>query len=206
MMDDDFLEYIETAIVPQYANFDKAHNVAHVREVMAESLKLAATYGTNPMMCLAIAAYHDLGLKTDRPSHHIHSGEILRSDETLRRWFSSEEINTMKEAVEDHRSSAQKPPRSLYGKIVADADKNLEPILTIRRAVQFGIAHHPEQGKKWHYGRMKEHMMEKYAEGGYLKLMLPTSTNADNLERLRQIISNEESLRRIFDQIYSEER
>lgn len=206
MMDEDFLNYIETAIVPQYAQFDKAHNLTHVREVMSESLELAARYGANPMMSLAIAAYHDLGLTIDRPSHHIHSGRILQADKTLRRWFSEEEIATMKEAVEDHRASAQEPPRTLYGKIVAEADKNLDPLYTLRRAVQYGIAHHPEADREWHYERVRQHMLEKYAEGGYLKLHLPQSTNAENLKRLRQIIENEEDLRRIFDQLYSEER
>lgn len=206
MMDESFLEYIKSQIVPQYEQFDKAHNLGHVQEVMSESLNLAKRYGANPMMCLAIAAYHDLGLKIDREFHHLHSGEILMADPHLTRWFSPEEIATMREAVEDHRASAKNPPRSLYGKIVAEADKNLEPIYTIRRAVQYGIAHHPDESQDWHYERVKEHMLEKYAEGGYLKLLLPQSTNADNLKKLQAIIKNESELRNIFDRLYTEEK
>ncbi|MCQ2217662.1 MAG: phosphohydrolase [Paludibacteraceae bacterium] len=205
MIEKSLSEYIEFEIIPQYKDFDKAHNLEHVQDVIRESLKLAAIYDTNPMMCLTIAAYHDLGLKHDRPQHHIHSGKILKEDANLTRWFSPEEIAVMKEAVEDHRASAKTPPRSIYGKIVAEADKNLEPIYTIRRAVQYGIAHHPDQGREWQYERVKEHMLEKYAEGGYLKLLLPQSTNADNLKRLQQIIKDETELRTIFDQLYTEE-
>ena len=39
----------------------------------------------------------------------------------LRQWFPEEHILIMKEAVEDHRASNKHVPRSIYGKIVADA-------------------------------------------------------------------------------------
>ena len=38
----------------------------------------------------------------DRATHHLISGEILKQDVTLRQWFNEIEIETMKEAVEDH--------------------------------------------------------------------------------------------------------
>lgn len=33
--------YVRQSIIPQYANFDKAHQIDHVEKVMEESLKLA---------------------------------------------------------------------------------------------------------------------------------------------------------------------
>ena len=203
--DQELLNYLNTQIVPQYEAFDKAHNLTHVKEVMEESLQLALLYKADSRMCATIAAFHDLGLKIDRPMHHIHSKTILLEDNQLSRWFTPEELLVMADAVEDHRASAQKPPRSLYGKIVADADKNLDPIYTIRRAVQYGIAHHPGESKEWQYERVKEHMNEKYAEGGYLKLYLPQSSNAEKLSELRQIIADEKRLKETFDQLYEEE-
>ena len=35
------ITYIETAIIPRYKEFDKAHNLSHVRTVIEESLALA---------------------------------------------------------------------------------------------------------------------------------------------------------------------
>lgn len=35
-------EYIQQNIIPQYANFDKAHQIDHVEKVIEESLKLAS--------------------------------------------------------------------------------------------------------------------------------------------------------------------
>ena len=38
------ITYIETAIIPRYKEFDKAHNLSHVRTVIEESLALARQY------------------------------------------------------------------------------------------------------------------------------------------------------------------
>ncbi|MDE6002639.1 MAG: HD domain-containing protein, partial [Prevotella sp.] len=123
----DLVEFIETQILPQYAQFDKAHNMEHVTRVIRSSLDLARRTGADLDMAYAIAAYHDLGLMGPRAIHHITSGKILMQDARLRRWFSPEQLKLMKEAVEDHRASASRAPRSIYGKIVAEADRDIDP-------------------------------------------------------------------------------
>ena len=40
----EFRDYIASEIIPQYADFDKAHRVDHVLKVIAESLKLSQYY------------------------------------------------------------------------------------------------------------------------------------------------------------------
>ena len=106
--------YIETAIIPRYEHFDKAHNLSHVQIVMEESMALCKLYPeTNPQMVYTIAAYHDLGLCRNRETHHLISGEILMADERLKEWFTEEEILIMKEAVEDHRASNKQKPRTI---------------------------------------------------------------------------------------------
>ena len=59
--------------------------------------------------------------------------------------------------------------------------------------------------KEEQYARFRKHLTEKYAEGGYLKLWIPQSDNAGRLAELRQLIINEERIRRVFDQLYEEE-
>ena len=198
--------YIETEIIPRYEHFDKAHNLSHVQTVIEESLSLAAKYGVNESMAYTIAAYHDTGLCRDRATHHLLSGEILKQDETLRQWFSEEEIETMKEAVEDHRASTDHEPRSIYGKIVAEADRVIDPVITLRRTVQYGLKQKPEAEEEWHYQRFCQHLMEKYAPGGYLKLWFPESKNAERLKELQKIIADETQLKSIFQQLFTEEK
>lgn len=198
-------EHIRERIIPQYVNFDKAHRIDHVEKVIEESMKLALHYEVNSAMVYTIAAYHDSGLCEGREFHHIVSGKILFADETLWQWFTDDQMLQMKEAIEDHRASNKQAPRSIYGKIVAEADRIIDPEITLRRTVQYGLSHYPEMDKEHQYERFRKHLADKYAEGGYLKLWIPQSDNAGRLAELRQLITNEERIRRVFDQLYEEE-
>ena len=199
-------EYIQDRIIPQYVNFDKAHQINHAEKVIDESLKLASHYDVDVSMVYVIAAYHDLGLCEGREFHHIVSGRILLADETLRHWFTDEQLLQMKEAIEDHRASNKQAPRSIYGKIVAEADRIIDPEVTLRRTVQYGLSHYPEMDKERQYKRFREHLTNKYEEGGYLKLWIPQSDNAGRLAELRKLIANEDELQQVFDKLYIEEK
>lgn len=202
----DLIEFIETQILPQYAAFDKAHNMEHVTRVIRRSLELARKTGADLDMAYAIAAYHDLGLSGPRAIHHLTSGKILIADARLKRWFSTEQLKLMKEAVEDHRASASRAPRSIYGKIVAEADRDIEPVTVIRRTIQYGLANYPELDDEGHWKRFMQHMDEKYSVNGYIRLWIQGSENERKLNELRQLIANPNEMRPVFDKIYAEER
>ena len=173
----DLVEFIETQILPRYASFDRAHNLEHVTRVIRRSLLLSAQTGADVDMVYTIAAYHDLGMEGPRAIHHITGGKILAQDVRLKRWFSAEKIKIMKEAVEDHRASASRAPRSLYGKIVAEADRDIVPEQVFRRTVQFGLSNYPELSKEEHWKRFRDHMDQKYSANGYIRLWIHGSTN-----------------------------
>ena len=198
-------EFLEREIIPRYAAFDKAHREDHARQVMARSLELAAHYPVDRRMVCVAAACHDLGLSADRRTHHLESGRIIRQMSELRRWFTEDEIETIAQAAEDHRASSDHAPRSIYGRILAEADRLIEPEQIIRRTIQYGLSHYPELSREGHWQRMLEHLHEKYAEGGYLKLWIPESPNAAKLEALRAIIRDETALRRLFEEIFRKE-
>ncbi|MCI6839673.1 MAG: HD domain-containing protein [Prevotella sp.] len=202
----DIMEFVEQNILPRYAMFDKAHNLSHVNSVIKRSLTLALTIGADIDMAYVIAAYHDLGLDGPRAIHHITGGKILASDARLRRWFSPEQIKIMREAVEDHRASASHAPRSIYGKIVAEADRDISPETVFRRTVQYGLAHYPEMSEEEHWARFAEHMDNKYSSHGYIKLWIQNSPNQKSLNDIRNIINDPEALRREFDKYFHEER
>lgn len=204
-MNPELKSYIEREIIPRYEHFDRAHDVGHVRTVIARSLELAARYEVDADMVYAIAAYHDTGLVNGREKHHLDAGRILAADHELRRWFSEEQIRTMREAVEDHRTSSKNAPRSIYGRIVAEADRVIDPATIIRRTVQYGLDHCPGLDREGHFVRCLEHLREKYAEGGYLKLWIPESENARRLEALREVIRNPELIRKAFDEAFDAE-
>ncbi len=199
------ISYIEQEILPRYDHFDTAHRRDHAEMVIRESLRLATQYPVDREMVYAIAAYHDTGLEESRERHHLRSGELMRADQTLRNWFSEEQIGVMTEAVEDHRASSQHPPRSIYGRIVAEADRTIDPELILRRTVQYGLTHYPDYAPEEHYRRFVAHLDEKYAEGGYLRLWIPDSEKEARLAELRALIRDEERLRSTFERLYKTE-
>ena len=201
-LDKALVSYIEQEILPRYDRFDTAHRRDHADDVIGRSLALAKHYDVDYNMVYAIAAYHDTGLCEGRDTHHIVSGRIIREDQRLLQWFTHEQIETMAQAAEDHRASVGHEPRSIYGKIVAEADRLIEPLTVMRRTLQFGLDHYPEMDEEGQFLRFLKHMHEKYSDTGYLKLWLPESENAPRLEELRATIRDEEKLRLAFNELY----
>ena len=196
------MEFVEKQILPRYTAFGESHGLYHVTRVIKNSLELARMLGADINMTYTIAAYHDLGMEGPRAIHHITSGKILTADARLKKWFSPEQIKIMRKAVEDHRASASHAPRSIYDKIVAEADRDIDIDTVFTRAIQYGIEHDPDKDKEWQFKRFDSHMEEKYSNNGYIKLWIPHSPNEKKLKELRDIIVNKELLRQYFDKIY----
>ena len=196
-------EFVEREIVPRYDVFDAGHGRDHVKTVISQALSLARYYPeVDSCMLLTAAAYHDLGLQFGREEHHIHSARIVREDNRLKRWFSDAEIDTIADAAEDHRASSSREPRTIYGRIVAEADRIIDGETIVRRALQYGMKHEPGLDREGQYRRLMEHMREKYDYGGYLKLWIPQSENAKRLEAFRKTLANEKAFHLLFDTIY----
>ncbi len=195
--------FVEREIVPRYDGFDAGHGRDHVETVISQALKLAEFYPeADRCLLLVAAAYHDLGLVNGREHHHTDSARIVREDARLRQWFSEEEIGTIADAAEDHRASSDHEPRTIYGRIVAEADRIIDGETIVRRALQYGMKHEPGLDREGQYRRLMEHMREKYDYGGYLKLWIPESDNARNLEAFRQTLADKKAFRHMFDTIY----
>ena len=211
-------EYIYEEVVPKYSTFDAAHKEDHALTVIDQAVKLMEGRDSwlesqqNPAeiwrseiredMLLAAAACHDLGLVNGRDRHHLDSGEIIRNDARLREWFSETEIEIIAQAAEDHRASGKGDPRSIYGMIVAEADRVIEGETIIRRTIQFGFKHYPGLDRKSHIARAVEHLNEKYGRGGYLKLWIPWSDNAVRLAALQGLIAEPKALLMEVERVY----
>lgn len=195
-------EYIEQEILPRYENYDSAHRLDHIGAVIRRSADLAKGYDVDEDMVYAIAAYHDLGICEGRELHHLSSARMMREDGNLRQWFSEEQIETMAQAVEDHRASAKSAPRSVYGRIVAEADREIDADTIVRRTIEYGLSHYPEYDRQGQFNRFKEHIDQKYARGGYIKIWIPEGENARRLEAFRNEIERPGVLESMFDTWY----
>ena len=205
MIRQEIITYVEEQILPLYDSFDRGHRQDHARQVIERSAQLARGFDVDEEMVYIVAAYHDTGLKYGRELHHIDSARIMRADGELRRWFSEEQIDTMADAAEDHRASAERAPRTIYGCIVAEADRLIIPELIVRRTVQYSLANFAHLDTEGHWRRSLEHLSEKYAEGGYLRVWIDSSDNGERLRELRRIVADRALLREMFERIYAEE-
>lgn len=201
----ELMSFIETKILPRYTNFGRSHGLVHVQKVISNSLNIAKMLGADVNMAYTIAAYHDLGIAEQRAIHHLIGGRILANDARLKQWFTNDQILIMKNAVEDHRASSSHTPRSLYGKIIAEADRDLEPNSVFQRIVEYGLEQNPECDKETQWKSFKNHLHNKYSASGYIRLWIPNSPNEEGLKKIRTIINDETKLKEIFDKFYNKE-
>lgn len=167
-------EYIEKEIFPLYEKNEKAHGIEHIQTVINRSLNIAKEYEVNKNMVYTVAAYHDLGHYIDPKNHEKLSAEIFMKDKKIKKWFTQEEIQVIKEAIEDHRASSDHEPRSIYGKIISTADRTIKSIeVCIKRTYLYGKKNYPELStKEEQVNRIYEHLNEKYGKNGYAKTYL----------------------------------
>ena len=207
MVNTSLKKYLLEEVVPRYSGFDPAHREDHAMTVISQAMELLDRMPDNGMyadraMLMTAAACHDLGLVNGRDNHHLDSGKIIRADERLKEWFDEEQIETIAQAAEDHRASGKSAPRSIYGMLVAEADRVIEGDTIIRRTIQFGFKHYPDLDRDGHIERAVTHLREKYGRGGYLKLWIPWSDNAARLSELQDIIADDEAIFRKVSEIY----
>ena len=202
-------QYVAENVLPRYDSYDKAHSRRHIQSVIDQSMeifrKLSAgqmdggrRYELNPDMVYAIAAYHDIGVCEGREYHHLSSGRMLEEDVRLRQWFTEEQIHVMREAVEDHRSSNKSWPRSIYGRIVSEADKVIDFDTVFSRAILYARASCPQMTAEEIFQKSYGHLLDKYGDGGYMHLQFSDSPNAVRLAELREKLRDPELMRREY--------
>ena len=201
-------DYIYSEIVPKYAAFDPAHREDHAEEVIENTVRL---YNKAPEeirssldieMLFTAAACHDLGRINGKERHHIDSGIIIRNDSRLKEWFDDAQIELIAQAAEDHRASNKEEPRSMYGKIVAEADRLIDTETIIRRTLLYGMSRYPEMTPDGQIDRALDHLYDKYGDDGYLRLWIPWSDNALRLFSLRCLLADHVKAREEIVRIY----
>lgn len=187
-------QYIENIILPNYKKNDLGHNLDHIRYVIDRSLKFANEVdGVNYDMVYVIAAYHDIGHYIDAKNHEKVSADILLEDMNLRKFFTENEIQTMAEAIYDHRASLQGEPRSIYGKIVSSADRNNTVEACLRRTYTYGKKLDPNATDEELFLRAYDVLTKKFGEDGYAKFYFRDTLYESFLKELRELLKNKEN-------------
>ena len=197
-------EYIEKNIFPSYKKNDLGHNLDHIKYVIDRSLKFAnRVEDINLDMVYVIASYHDIGHYIDAKNHEKVSAEMLLADENLLEFFTPEEIETMSEAVYDHRASLEGEPRSIYGKIVSSADRNTLVEVPLKRTYAYRVEHNPNDSLDAIIEESRQHIINKFGKKGYAaeKMYFEDLDYKKFLEDIALLADNEEEFRRSFMEV-----
>ncbi len=194
-VNDNLKKYIESNIFPEYNKNEKAHGIEHIKYVIDRCFELIAenNLDVNADMVYTVAAYHDIGNYIDPKTHEIISAEMMIKDENLTKFFSKDELIIMKEAIEDHRASADKEPRSIYGKIVSSADRNNTVEKCLRRTYSIGKRRDPNATDEELFLRAHDVLTKKFGEGGYAKFYFKDKQYENFLKELRSLLADKDN-------------
>ena len=200
-VDKSIKNYIEKNIFPKYDKY-YAHGMIHINAVIENMMMLADYYHLDKNMAYVIASYHDAGLSINRENHEKESGKLLSNDIRLREWFTPEEMNTMKEAIEDHRGSRKVRPRNFYGECVSDSDRDFDISILARRQINTTLKCYPNiKTFDEHFERCYNYICGRINEKGKFNLW----TNNPILVERRDKFQNDYLNKSLTRKIYKEE-
>lgn len=203
-MNRELVSYIENNIFPLYEKNDKAHQMWHIRGVIDRSLEISKQYDINLDMVYTIAAFHDLGNYINRENHERESAKIFISDTKINSFFNDAQIIVIREAIEDHRASLTNKHRSIYGKIIATADKFITIDDVLKSVHLHTLENFPNVSWEQKVELCYKYLNKKYGENGYARIPLPYLPYEKFLVNIRKLLKNKELLATALFKVDSE--
>ncbi len=190
-MNEKLIEYIENNIFPEYSKNDSGHGIEHINYVVNRCIKFAEQFDDIDLNVLyAIACFHDIAHYIDKNNHEILSAQIFYNNEDMKKFFSDEERVVIKEAIEDHRASANHIPRSAYGKIISSADRSTDVDEFFRRTHSYTLKHQPDSTTAEMLERAYRHTSDKYGDKGYAKHYVVDEEYIDFINEIKYMLEN----------------
>lgn len=187
-------KYIENNIYPLYENNYIGDGIDRVYYVIKRSEQIIEENDLNvdDNILFAVISYHDLRKNNDEKSHEKVSSEIMFNDEFLKDFFTEEQREIIKEAIEDQRANAKNEPRNIYGKILSSASRNSSIEQTLKRSYIYGKKKNPNFSDEEIFEGAYEALLNKFGENGYAKFYFKDSTYEKFLKDIRSLLSNKE--------------
>lgn len=196
-------DFVETKIFPIYSTFDKGHDLNHITAVIKRALDLYKFLDDDSIdinIVYAAAALHDIGIAVERKNHALHSEEFVLNCDELKNLFTKDEIINIAWAVADHSTSRGIEPRSIYGKIVCDADKDDDLKTSLLRAYEYTKKYYPNFSEEECLENVYNQLVFKFGEEGKVKFWI----NSDNQEKFKQKMHELATNRELFFQTINE--
>lgn len=195
--------YIQEQIFPQYEINDKAHGIVHIREVIRRLFALNDTFklDLNHDLIYAIAAYHDLGKHENHEIHEKIAANRFFSDNNMKDFFTDEQRLTIKEAIEDHRSSKEEMPRSIYGKLISSADRNTRIEIVFIRSFFVAQERMPEANIEQYLDYTIKRLSKKYSEENPENMFFEDEAYKVFIADMRALLKNEDEFKNRYCEV-----
>ena len=208
-MDKELKKYISENIRVKYKSFDKGHNISHFNFVTKNCVnygKQLIEKGIDVDLDIAyiVGAYHDIGILIGRENHALSSGEIVRKDKMLAIYYSPENIEIIAQAVEDHSSRLSYTPRNIYGKIVADADRNNTMYLVFSRPIKYVLKNEPRITKNEYIQKIYDYVNKKFGRNGYVKYWLDIPDTTKEQQKIWALLDKKEHCLQYISGLFDE--
>lgn len=197
------IEYIEQNIFPLYVKNEQAHGIEHIQYVIDRSMELIEDneLDVNKDIAYTIAVYHDIGHHIDSKNHEKISAQMMYEDNNLRKFFDNNQLLIIKEAIEDHRASAQTNPRTIYGQIISSADRNTTVYQCLVRTYFYGKKLDPNAADQDLYERAHDVLTKKFGQDGYAKFYFKDRKYENFLNEIRLLLKDKENFCRQQDEV-----
>lgn len=191
------LAHLIENVFPNYYLNDEGHGLSHIAYVLRRSIYFAKQAmkeypDINLEFVEVVAIYHDAGHHIDKKNHEKVSAEMLREDKELEKFFTTDEIELMAEAVEDHRASADHEPRSIYGKIVSTADRSNSIENCLERTYTYRRKNYPGISDDEIFEESYQHLVQKFGPQGYAKFYFHDEEYEQFLTDIRSLLSDKD--------------
>ena len=197
-LDDELMQYVAGCIFPKYEKY-YSHGMIHINSVITNMMMLADYYGLDKNMAYTIASYHDIGLNIDRENHEKESAKILKNDSELKKFFTEPQIETMAEAVEDHRGSRKEKPRNIYGECLSDSDRDFDIPTLAKRQLATSLKNYPQiETFENHFERCYEYICRRINKSGVFNLWTSNPILIERRDRFQKDYLNKEYARIIY--------
>lgn len=196
IIDIELKKYIENNILPLYDSNIGGHGIDHINFVINRSFELVKEFklGVDLNMVYVIAAFHDIGYKTNPDEHEEVSSQMFMNNQDMKKFFNDEQISVIADAIVDHRASLEYEARSIYGKIVSSADREISVRNMLERSIDFQKDKHKDENPTTieviNYSYKK--LSSKYGKGGYAKMYFKDKKYLDYLNEMQEILDNKD--------------
>ena len=116
----------------------------------------------------------------------------------MRQFFTDDERKVIKEAIEDHRSSKEDEPRSVYGKLISSADRNTTIEMVFIRSFFVAKDRMPDMNINEYLDYTVERLRKRYGEENPENMFFEDEVYQVFLKDMRSLLSRADDFKKII--------